>query len=173
MDMPMPGLLHLKLVGSPHPHARINSIDKTDALAVPGVRAIFTHDDAPPRLFSTARHEFTDDDPADTRVLDDVVRFVGQRVAAVLADSEAAAEEGCRRLRVDYEMSPAVFDPEDAMRPDAPAVHDMRPEARLLHPRRNIVAEVHWHHGDVDAGFAEADVVHEKPTVSARAARST
>ena len=61
----------------------------------------------------------------------DVVRFIGQRVAAVVADSEAAAEEGCRTLVVDYEMLPAVFDPEAAMRAGAPVVHDKRPEARI------------------------------------------
>ena len=80
---------------------------------------------------SSARHEISTDDPDDTRVLDDVVRFVGQRVAAVVADSEAAAEEGCRRLKVDYEVLPAVFDPEEAMRPDAPLLHDKGPESRI------------------------------------------
>ena len=101
-------------------------------------------------------------------MLDDVVRFVGQRVAAVVADSEAAAEEGCRRLEVDYEVLPAVFDPEEAMRPGAPLLHDKGPESRIDDPKRNLVAQVEWQHGDVEIGFAEADVVHEGVYVTQR-----
>ena len=73
-------------------------IDTSAALAVPGVVAVFTHEDSPKTAFSSGRHEDRSIDPDDTLVLDDVVRFVGQRVAAVVADSEAAAEEGCRKL---------------------------------------------------------------------------
>src|SRR5712672_4482947 len=86
----------------------------------------------------------SDDDPDDTRLFDDVVRFVGQRVAAVVADSEAAAEEGCRRLKVDYELLPAVFDAEDAMRPGAPLLHDKGPASRIRDPKCNLVAAVEW-----------------------------
>ena len=110
-DTAIEGLLHIKLLRSPHAHASIVAIDKTAALAVPGVRAVLTSEDAPARLFSTARHEKAWMDPDDTRVLDDVVRFIGQKVAAVVAETEAAAEEGCRRLGVDYEILPAVIDP--------------------------------------------------------------
>ena len=93
-------LLHLKILRSPHAHARVVSIDKDAALRVPGVVAVFTSDDAPEQLFSTAQHELFTDDPDDTRVLDDVVRFIGQRVAAVVAESVAAAEAGVRALEV-------------------------------------------------------------------------
>lgn len=161
LDVAIDGLLHVKLLRSPHAHARIRSIDKAAALAVPGVRAVLTYEDAPPVAFSTARHENPGIDPDDTRVLDNVVRCIGQRVAAVVADSEAAAEEGCRRLKVDYDILPAVFDPEDAMREGAPAIHDKGPEARIRNPRRNIAAEVHGHIGDIEAGFAQADAIHE------------
>ena len=132
-DVAPEGLLHLKILRSPHPHARIHAIDRTAAMQVPGVVTVLTHEDAPPKLFSTGRHEIRDDDPDDTRVLDDVVRFVGQRVAAVVAESEASAEEGCRRLRVEYGLLPAVFDAEEAMRPDAPVLHDKG--ARSPHSR--------------------------------------
>jgi putative selenate reductase molybdopterin-binding subunit len=167
-DVAMDGLLHVKLLRSPHAHARIRSIDKTDAMAVPGVRLVLTHEDAPQRPFSTARHEISEDDPADTRVLDNVVRFVGQRVAAVVAESEAAAEEGCCCLRVEYTQLPTVFDSEEALRPGAPIIHDKGPQARILDPRRNLVAEVHFQHGDVAAGFAEAAVIHEGTYVTQR-----
>jgi putative selenate reductase molybdopterin-binding subunit len=161
LDVAIDGLLHMKLLRSPHPYARIRMIDKTVALAVPGVQAIFTYEDAPPTHYSSARHENRTSDPDDTLVLDNVVRFIGQRVAAVVADSEAAAEEGCRRLVVDYEPLAAVFDPEAGMRDGAPVIHDKGPESRIGNPQRNIVAEVHGGIGDVAAGFAEADEIRE------------
>ena len=161
-DIDVPGLLHMKLLRSPHAHARIVSIDATEAGQVPGVRLVLTHHDAPHRLFSTAQHEHVEDDPADTRVLDDVMRHVGQRVAAVVADSEAAAEEGCRRIAVTYEVLTAVTDPERAMRPGAPVIHDKDPgPSRIARPRDNVVAELHGEVGDVAAGFADADAVYE------------
>jgi putative selenate reductase molybdopterin-binding subunit len=167
-DIAVEGLLHLKLLRSPHAHARILSIRKEPALAVPGVVSVITWEDTPARRFSTARHEHDRDDPDDTVILDDIVRFAGQRVAAVIADTEAAAEEGCRRLVVDYEVLSAVFDAEAAMAPGAPVVHDVGPQARILDPARNILAEVHSHIGDVDKGFAQADFIHEGTYVTQR-----
>ena len=161
LDVAVEGLQHIKLLRSPHAHARIRAIDKSAALAVPGVCAVLTHEDAPKIAFSTARHEVREIDADDTMVLDDNVRFIGQRVAAVVADSEAAAEEACRRIEVDYEILPAVFDPEEAMREGAPIIHDKGPEARILDPKRNLLADVHGGCGDVAKGFAEADAVHE------------
>ncbi|HWK94672.1 MAG TPA: molybdopterin cofactor-binding domain-containing protein [Pseudolabrys sp.] len=161
LDVAIDGLHHIKLVRSPHPHARIKGFDKSAALAVPGVVAVLTHEDAPATLYSSARHETRETDPDDTRVLDDVVRFIGQRVAAVVATSEAAAEEACRKLVVEYDILPAVFDPEEAMRPGAPQLHNKGPEARIHDPSRNLAAELHGAHGNVEQGFAEADVIHE------------
>ena len=161
LDVAIDGLHHIKLLRSPHAHARIRSIDKSTALAVPGVVAVLTHEDAPATLYSSARHETRDTDPDDTRVLDDVMRFIGQRVAAVVATSEAAAEEGCRKLVVDYEILPAVFDPEAAMQPGAPRLHDKGPQARIANASRNLVAEMHGATGDVAQGFAAADAIHE------------
>ncbi|MER7644186.1 molybdopterin-dependent oxidoreductase [Streptomyces sp. NPDC126522] len=161
-DIDVPGLLHMKLLRSPHAHARITAIDTSAALQVPGVHAVFTHYDAPERHFSTARHEHPTEDPDDTRVLDDTVRYIGQRVAAVVADSEAAAEEGCRRVEVTYEILPSVLDPEAAMSPGAPVVHDKdAATARISRPQNNVVGEAHGEIGSVEAGFAEADAIHE------------
>jgi putative selenate reductase molybdopterin-binding subunit len=161
LDIVMDGLLHMKLLRSPHAHACIRAIGKSEALKVPGVHAVYTYEDAPPVAFSTARHEDRSTDPDDTMVLDNVVRFIGQRVAAVVADSEAAAEEGCRRVAVDYEILPAVFDAEQAMAAGAPVIHDKDAAARIPDPARNIAAQVHGDIGDVAAGFAAADFVHE------------
>ncbi|HVZ53189.1 MAG TPA: molybdopterin-dependent oxidoreductase, partial [Pseudolabrys sp.] len=162
LDVAPAGLLHMKLLRSPHAHARIRAIDARAALAVPGVQAVFTHEDAPPTTFSTGRHEDRLIDPDDTRVLDDTVRFIGQRVAAVVADSEAAAEEGCRRIVVDYEILPAVFDPDQAMREGAPVIHAKGPEARIYDAAHNIAWKVTGGIGDVAQGFAQADAIYEE-----------
>ena len=89
LDVAMEGMQHIKLLRSPHAHARIRSIDKRAALAVPGVIAVLTHEDAPTIPFSTARHEVREIDADDTLVLDTVVRYIGQRVAAVVAKAKA------------------------------------------------------------------------------------
>ncbi|MEU6867342.1 molybdopterin cofactor-binding domain-containing protein [Streptomyces sp. NPDC046876] len=160
MDTRMEGMLHLKVVHSPHAHARILAIDKTAALAVPGVHRVYTWQDVPRRRFTTAIHTDHLVDPDDTYILDDTVRFVGQRVVAVLADTPGAAEEGCRKVVVEYERLPAVFDPEEAMAEGAPQIHGT-PDPFVRDPVRNILLELHSHIGDVEAGFAEADVIHE------------
>ncbi|MET4134720.1 molybdopterin cofactor-binding domain-containing protein [Pseudarthrobacter sp. PvP090] len=167
LDVPaseLPGLLHVKLLRSPHAHARVLSIDAADALRIPGVEAVFTHEDSPAQLFSTAQHEIYTDDPDDTRVLDDVVRFVGQRIAAVVADTVAAAEAGVRALKVEYQLLDAVFTPQAALLPGAPLVHGDKDAAtaRIGRPERNVVAELHSELGDVAAAFATADSIHEQ-----------
>ncbi|MFD5426603.1 molybdopterin-dependent oxidoreductase [Streptomyces sp. NPDC127084] len=167
MDTSMEGMLHLKVLHSPHAHARIVSVDKTAALAVPGVRRVYTWEDVPRRRFTTAIHTDHLVDPDDTYILDDTVRFVGQRVVAVLAETVAAAEEGCRRVVVQYEVLPAVFDPEQAMAGGAPQLHGAH-DPFVRDPVRNILLEIHAHIGDVGAGFADADVIHEGTYFSPR-----
>jgi CO/xanthine dehydrogenase Mo-binding subunit/aerobic-type carbon monoxide dehydrogenase small subunit (CoxS/CutS family) len=165
LDLPAPpGLLHLRLVRSPYAHARVVAVDATAALAVPGVVSVLTHEDAPRQRYSSARHEVDADDPADTRVLDDVVRHVGQRVAVVVADTVAAAEEAARLVEVRYEVVPAVFDPAGALAEGAPVVHSA-PGGRA-----NVCAELHGHLGDVDAALGEAAVVHRATYSSQRVA---
>jgi len=158
MDHAVTGLLHLAVLRSTVAHARITSIDTTAAQRIPGVRLVLTHRDSPTVAFSTARHESRLDDPDDCFVLDDTVRFVGQRVAAVVADTLAVAETACRAIVVEYDELPAVFDPERARAGGAPLLHADKPaEARIADPLRNLVAEVHGGVGDVEAGVAEAE----------------
>lgn len=160
MDTEIEGMLFLKVLHSPHAHARIVSIDKTAALAVPGVYRVYTWEDVPRKRFNTALHTDHLVDPDDTMILDNVMRFVGQRVVAVLADSVAAAEEGCRLVDVSYEVLPAVFDPEQAMSDDAPQLHSSQ-DPFIRDPKHNVLIELHSEIGSVAAGFAEADVIHE------------
>jgi putative selenate reductase molybdopterin-binding subunit len=161
LDTAIDGLLHMKLLRSPHAHARITAIRKEAALAVPGVRAVYTWQDVPRLLYTSATHDDYHVDPNDTYLLDDVVRFVGQRVVAVVAETEGAAEEGCSKIEIDYELLPAVFDPEQAMSKGAPVIHDKGAESRIRRPGQNILLEIHGNVGDVEAGFKAADVIHE------------
>ena len=103
-------------------------------------------------------------DPDDTYMLDNVVRFVGQRVAAVAAETEAAAEAACRLLEVEYELLPAVFDPELAMEPGAPILHD-----KSVAFRDNVYVDIHGELGNVEQGFKEADAIHEMTYSTSRA----
>jgi putative selenate reductase molybdopterin-binding subunit len=157
MDVTIEGLLHLKVLRSPHAHARVTRIDRTKALGVPGVVAVYTSEDVPHRRFSSALHEDHLVDPDDILLLDNVARFAGQRIAAVVAESEGAAEAGSRALEVEYELLPAVFDPVAAMEPGAPLLH----AKDVVADGGNIYCDLSGEIGSVAQGFKEADAVHE------------
>ena len=161
LDTVTAGLAHIAVVKSPHPHARVLRIDTVAARALPGVLAVLTAADAPDVLFSTGRHQNRLEDPDDTLVFDPVLRFAGQRVAAVVAESIGLAEAACRAIEVEYEVLPAVFDPEAARAHGAPLLHgDKDPSAsRIADPRRNVVAAKHGEMGDVEAAIEAADFV--------------
>ncbi len=157
-DLSMPGMLHMKMLFAERPHARIKRIDVSAAEAVPGVVAVFTAKDVPVNEYGLQWQDqpvLCGPGPTPPQgVAPDVVRFVGDQVAAVVAETEAAAAEGVKRIVVEYEDLPAAFDPIEAMQPGAP----------LIHPERgptNICTHYRIRKGDVEAGFAQADVIVE------------
>jgi 4-hydroxybenzoyl-CoA reductase subunit alpha len=147
-DISMPGMLHGKLLRSPHSHARIVRIDTSRAAVLSGVRAIVTGKDFPGVKYGNLP-QTRDYLPLAV----DTVRYIGEEVAAVAAIDEDTAEEALDLIEVEYEPLPAVFDPEEAMRPGAPLLHDKAPG--------NISAQVAFEFGEVDNAFSRADYVRE------------
>ncbi|MFP4497999.1 MAG: hypothetical protein ACLFQV_07260, partial [Vulcanimicrobiota bacterium] len=123
-DFDLPGCLVMKIVPSPFAHARIKSIDRIKAMEVPGVVDIITYEDVPRVAHTTAGQGFPEPSPYDTFILDKKVRFVGDRVAAVIAANEKAAKEAMRVLDVQYEELEPVLDARKAMNEGAPVIHD-------------------------------------------------
>jgi aldehyde oxidoreductase len=146
-DMVMPGMLHVAVLRSPHPHARIVSLDTSAAEALPGVEAVVTSADVPGvDNFGV----FVQDQPIMAR---GKVRYVGEAVAAVAAEDELTAKRAAALIKVEYDPLPGVFDPEDAMRPGAPVLHDYAPD--------NVTKHIPIRKGDVDKAFAACDLVIE------------
>lgn len=165
-DVDMPNMLHVKILGSIYAHAEILNIDTTAAMKVKGVVAIYTWKDVPRVPRTTAGQGFPEPSPYDTCLLDSKVRFVGDRVAIVAAETLEAAEEACSKIKVSYKVLKPVFDPEKAMEKGAPVIHDEKdcrvPIPVFYDPKHNHCSHVETAVGDVNKGFKEADVVLEK-----------
>jgi len=160
-DIELRGLLHGRLLTSPHAHAIIREIDVSRARALPGVHAVLTYKDVPRIPYTTAGQSWPEPGPHDQFCLDYRVRFVGDRVAAVAAETPEIAAQALKLIEVDYEILPALLDPHKAMDPDAPQLHP-EPESYHIHnASRNIAAHLQAEVGDVELGFAESDLVVE------------
>ncbi len=161
-DIKLPGMLIGKVLRSPYPHARILKIDKSKAEKLPGVETVISFEDVPKKPFNMSMQDLMSPDPVaaglkrDQYIFNDKARYFGDAVVAVAAITESIAEEALELIEVEYEKLPAVFDPVEAMKPGAPAIHDFA--------RDNIV----WHQpfpapiGDVEKGFQEADYIVEE-----------
>ncbi len=162
-DIEMRGMLVAKVLHSPVAHARIKRIDASRARALPGVAAVLTWEDIPRVVYSTAGQSDPIPGPLDTFSLDNKVRFVGDRVAFVAAETEEIAEKALELIEVEYEPLPAVLDREEALAEGAPVIHDEPEYVNFDHsdPSRNLAAQIRIDIGDVEKGFAEADLVIE------------
>jgi CO/xanthine dehydrogenase Mo-binding subunit len=157
-DRTFPGMLYLKMVRSPHHHAKILSVDTSEAEKVPGVVRVLTHKDVPKNVYTILC--LIQVEPDDEPVLAvDKVRYKGEQIVAVVADAAAAATEAASKVKIAFEELPAVLDVEEALKPGAPLVNE-------YHGQNWFVYEGHHcrrvRYGDVEKGFAEADHIIEE-----------
>lgn len=170
-DMSLPGMLYGKILRSPYAHARILSVDASEAKRMPGVHAVITADDLPAKRVGVAlRDEWV--------LARDKVRFIGEPVAAVAASDESIAEEALRAIRVEYEELPAVFSIEESLKADAPLVHEelgtyepspyifrfMRPTAGT-----NVASHIKIRKGNTEKALRETDWAFEDTYYYSRA----
>ncbi len=150
-----PGMLHAKILRSPFPHAKILRIGAHEAEQLPGVKAVLTPDECPKRKFTPVYFVPADTKsmPQDMLIMDEVVRFAGQPVAAVAATSIAIAEQALELIEVEYEELPSIFDPQAAMAAHAPQLHEAAPN--------NIAVAPTMERGDIETGFSAADEIFE------------
>lgn len=148
-DMKLSNMLYAKMLLSSVAHANIKNIDVSEALKVPGVKAIATCFNTPQIKYNSSLRFYDHQIPETEVVFPRRVRFVGDRVAAVAAESEKAAKEAIKLIKVEYEELPAVFDVEEALKDGAAEIH----------PGGNRVSEIKANGGDVEKGFEESDII--------------
>jgi len=153
--------LIIKMLWSPHAHARIRKLDVSKAEKMPGVKAVLWYGNVPRIVHCTAGQGFPEPSPYDTFMFDKKVRFVGDRVAAVAAETEEQALAALEVIKVEYELLKPVFSIDEAMAPGAPVIHD-EPEAHVpipvhYEPGKNLVAQVGCEAGNFEKGMKDAD----------------
>ncbi|MBS3815457.1 MAG: molybdopterin-dependent oxidoreductase [Hadesarchaea archaeon] len=144
-------LLYTEILKSSKAHAKIKNIDTSEAEKVDGVVKIFTHEDVPDVKFTTAGQAYPEPSPYDTKVLNEKVRFMGEPVAIVAAESESAAREASNKIEVEYEELPVILDPEKSLESDV-----------KIHEDGNLTEEIDVEVGDPEEGFEESDVIIEE-----------
>jgi putative selenate reductase molybdopterin-binding subunit len=165
-DLVPPGALHVAVLGSPHAHARITAVDASAAEKMAGVKCVLHHANVPRVAQTTAGQGYPEPSPHDTFMFDRKVRHVGDRVAAVAAETREIAEAAVKAIRVEYEILEPVLSMDDALREGAPVIHD-EPEAVIpipvpYEPKKNIAARVGMDSGDLDRGMKEADLTFDR-----------
>ena len=162
-DIDIRGMLYARVLRSPHAHARIKKIDASKAKELNGVAAVLTWEDIPRVVYSTAGQSDPIPGPLDSFSLDHKVRFVGDRVAFVAAESPEIAEKALGLIDVEYEILDAILDSRGAMSTDAIRIHDEPEFVNFAdsNPEKNLAAHIRIDIGDVEKGFAEADEIFE------------
>jgi putative selenate reductase molybdopterin-binding subunit len=160
-DFKMDGMLYGELLTSPHAHARIISIDVHRARELDGVRAVLTYEDLPRIKYASGGQSYPQPPPYDQVCLDNKVRHEGDRVAVVAAETPELARRALRLIEVEYEVLPAVLNPEEAMKEGAPVIHDEPDTEDIYDAEHNIVHHIEAQVGDVEAAFTNADHVFE------------
>ena len=146
---------------APWPTPRILSIDTSAALALPGVHAVQTYADLPRVIYASGGQSYPQPPPYDQVCLDSKVRYVGDRVATVAAETPELVQEALERIKVEFEELPAVFSPEEALQSGAPVIHD-EVDAQMIHDaKRNIAVKLRVDLNDVDGALDSADFVFE------------
>ena len=161
-DISLPGMLYAAMLTSPHPHAYIQNIDVSKARALPGVRAVLTYKDIPRVIFAPGCQSYPNPKPYDQVSLDRKVRHVGDKVAVVAADTLEIANQALKLIEVDYELLPAVFAAEEALKEDAPVIHDEPDAIGIKDANRNLVTTIQAQVGDVEKALKEADHIFER-----------
>lgn len=159
-DINIKDMLHVKILHSPVAHARIQKIDTSAAEAMDGVIAVFTHKDFTPHYYTTAGQGYPEPSPRDTLLLDSTVRFVGDRVAFVAAESLEIAEEALEHIEVEYKELPCIFDAEQAITADV-AIHKTDGPTGIHDATKNIAAHLDAELGDVEQALSQSMHVFE------------
>jgi putative selenate reductase molybdopterin-binding subunit len=160
-DFHLDRMLYGALLTSPHAHARIKRLDVSRARALPGIHVVLTHKDLPRVKYASGGQSYPQPLPYDQVCLDDKVRHVGDRVAAVAGETPELAQEALKLIEVEYEVLPAVVDMEDAIQEGAPVIHDESDTEGIHDPEHNIVYHIEAQVGDVDVAFNGAEHVFE------------
>ncbi len=160
-DIPKKDFLYAKILHSPIAHGKIKSIDKNKALAVDGITSILTHEDFPVHYYTTAGQGYPEPSPRDTRIFDNTMRFVGDRVAVVAGESLEAVEKALILITVEYEELPAIFDPLESIGNQV-VLHPDKEGFSFLHDaKQNIAANIDEEIGDIDEGLKNSAHVFE------------
>jgi putative selenate reductase molybdopterin-binding subunit len=161
-DVTLPGMLYAALLTSPYAHARIKRIDARHARELPGVHAVLTYQDVPRVIYATGGQSYPNPKPWDQVSLDSKVRYVGDRVAVVAAETLEIAQRAIEMIEVEYEVLDAVFNPAQAIKDGAPIIHDERDAIGIADAQHNLAQTVHASTGDVERAMAESDRVIER-----------
>ena len=159
-DIQLKNLLHIKILHSPHAHARVITIDASKAIEMEGVITVLSNEDFKEHYYTTAGQGYPEPSPRDMLIFDKTMRFVGDRVACVAAETKDLAEAALKRIKVEYEELPFILDPEEAI-DNSIVIHEHDDSTGISVPEKNIAAKLGAEVGNVDEAIANSHLVME------------